>query len=79
MNCLLCNNEAGYYKAENKTISNCYNNTIINNNYFLDIKNKIWSLCFPSCETCSDYGNITYHNCDSCLNNYLHLYILQHY
>jgi hypothetical protein len=40
-NCLLCNNDENYYKAENKTISNCYNNETINNNYCLDIKNKI--------------------------------------
>ena len=77
--CLSCNNENGYYIAENKPIYNCYNKYTIGSHYFLkniyDPINGIniykWSLCYSKCETCSSYGNNTFHNCDTCIDNML--------
>ena len=77
--CLSCNNENGYYIAENKPVYNCYNKYTIGSHYFLkniyDPINGIniykWSLCYSKCETCSSYGNNTFHNCDTCIDNML--------
>ena len=81
-NCILCNTESNYYKAENKSNTNCYNNDTIGNKYYLDIIYdlninkyiKKWSLCFLSCESCLGSGNIYDHNCESCISDYYFIY-----
>ena len=76
--CLSCNNELGYYSAENKSLSLCYNNITIDNHYFLEkyydtngfIINTKWTLCYSTCASCSAKGNSTFHNCNSCIQNH---------
>ena len=77
-NCLLCNIDQGYYPAENKPISHCYNRTTINSEYTLsqlydnekNIYYKKWVICYSTCLTCSSYGDITHQNCINCKTKY---------
>jgi uncharacterized membrane protein len=72
--CLTCNNEQGYYFAENKSSTLCFNNVTIENYYFLglyydsngNIVNKKWTLCYSTCASCSYSGNNSFHNCNTC-------------
>ena len=69
MNCLLCDNENGYYFLENT--ANCYKLPYIG--YFLDDDYKI-KKCYYACKTCSSgpiyniNGEIENMNCDTCNN-----------
>ena len=76
--CLSCNNEQGYYPADNKPISLCYNRETIGNEYTLveiydeekELYIKRWSICYPTCTNCFDPGNSTHQNCLSCKTRY---------
>ena len=70
-NCTLCNDEQGYFPAQNKSSSKCYNRSTIDENYYLsESQNKIWMICYESCGSCYGYGNSSYHNCSSCKKDY---------
>ena len=74
--CISCNYNKGFYTAEKKSPSNCYNRTTIDANYYLnkDITNKKWALCYTSCGSCDSAGNNSIHNCKSCKKNYYPLF-----
>ena len=81
--CTLCNNEQGYYLAENKSTSNCYNRTTIDDNFLLlnlideDGNNyKIWKFvdCYSTCESCLYKGNEIEHKCLSCAPKHYFIY-----
>ena len=82
--CLECNNEKGYYLAEDKPTSNCYNSRTINiSDYFLltsveEGKNiSRWTLiirCFSTCASCLYSGDEIKHNCLSCKSDYHFIY-----
>ena len=81
-NCLSCNINQGYYPADNKPSSNCYNKTTINNGYSLlklydkekGIISKKWVICYSTCNSCFSYGNSIIHNCHTCISKYYLLY-----
>ena len=65
-NCNECNNEGGYYlKNEDNLPGLCYISTL--DGYYLDGNYLV--KCYDSCGTCNYGGNITQHNCTSCLND----------
>ena len=66
--CLSCNENSGYYLAEKKLNTNCYNSETIDNGYIL--YNKIWMKCYDTCQTCTNIGNLTNNLCTSCIQNY---------
>ena len=74
--CISCNYNKGFYTAEKKSTSNCYNRTTIDTNYYLnkDITNNKWALCYTSCGSCDSAGNNSIHNCKSCKKNYYPLF-----
>ena len=79
--CLSCNNEKGYFSAENKPTSICYNRTNIGSEYVLadrydenGNKYKKWSLCYETCYLCSKYGNEEEHGCTSCISKHYLIY-----
>ena len=78
-NCLLCNDEEGYFPAENKPSSLCYNESTIRENYYLDeSSNKKWVLYYSTSNgthvrICPDntYSFSFNHTClDTCPQNY---------
>ena len=77
--CLSCNIEQGYFPADNKPSSNCYNITTIDIEYILietfDKENiiKKWTICYSTCETCFSSGNSKQHNCLNCISGYYFL------
>ena len=81
-NCTSCNYKKGYFPAENKLSSKCYNQSSIDKNYYLkefsgfnnEIINKEWMLCYSSCDTCLGYGNSSFHNCSSCKEDNYFIY-----
>ena len=78
-NCLLCNDEEGYFPAENKPSSLCYNESTIGENYYLDeSSNKKWMQYYSTStgeyvRICPDntYSFSFNHTClDTCPKNY---------
>ena len=61
MKCTSCINN--FYNAEDK-VTNCYQNP---DGYYLDT--IIYRKCYKTCKTCSQGGNDSSHNCDSCPSN----------
>ena len=80
--CLSCNYKQGYFPAENKPTSKCYNAMSIENRYSLykiyNEDNEIiygkWIICHSTCVTCFAPGNSSIHNCLTCISNYYLLY-----
>ena len=76
--CTSCNVDMGFYLAYNKSTSICYNKTTIDKEYILStIVNsttgeitKKWTLCYPTCKTCTNFGNELENNCISCISKY---------
>ena len=68
-NCNECNNDGGYYLKYGENLPGlCYISTL--NGYYLN--GDYLMKCYESCGTCNYGGNITQHNCTSCLNeNYI--------
>ena len=79
--CKTCNNDGGYYFAEKKPNTFCYNRTMIDKEYVLserideEGKNyKIWGFCYDTCITCLKYGNEEEHGCTTCIPQYYLIY-----
>ena len=79
--CIKCNNDQGYYKAENKPDSRCYNRSTIDEEYVLSIRYdedgnmyKKWALCYETCLSCTKYGTEEDHACISCLSRHYLIY-----
>ena len=71
--CKLCNNDGGYYLAEEKDSSKCFNKTMIEEEYVLSERTdengnnyKIWGFCFKTCITCWKYGTDEDQGCLTC-------------
>ena len=77
--CTLCNYDQGYFPAENKLSSKCYNQSTIDKNYYLNESKDSyeWMLCYPSCDTCFGYGNTYFHNCSFVKKNIISLIVQQ--
>ena len=80
--CTSCNTDLAYYLAYDKPSSECYNRTMIGNEYILsEIENKTtgqiikkWMICYPSCKTCDEMGNELENKCISCISKYYLIY-----
>ena len=75
--CIKCNNEKGYFSAENKPTDICYNRNNIEPIYILSTRYdengniyKKWALCYQTCFHCSFYGNEEMHGCTSCISKH---------
>ena len=73
--CKKCNTEKGYYplNAEEDLTQNeyydCYNETTVPKGCYLDNENKVYKLCYFSCQSCNYGGDGYQNNCTSCKNN----------
>ena len=80
--CTSCNTDMGYYLAYNKSSSNCYNKETIDNLYILSTIENVtsgeitrkWMLCYPTCKTCSNFGNDLENKCITCISKYYLIY-----
>ena len=74
--CLSCNFDQGYFPADNKPSSNCYNSTTIDYEYMLieiieeEKIFKKWMICYSTCQNCFSSGNFTHQKCLSCIMGY---------
>ena len=66
--CRKCSHKKGYYQLEkidqDQLIVECYNSTP--KNFFFYKPEKIYRLCYKTCEYCYDFGNDANHSCSSC-------------
>ena len=67
--CITC--KAGYYKkiiSSDPYLNNCYLPYEIDNDYYKDtsVTPPIFKKCYERCSTCSQAGDATNNNCDSC-------------
>ena len=67
-NCVLCNNDEGYYSFEDN-ITLCHNESNKPNNYYLNRTSNTFIKCYSTCLTCSNKGNDSEHMCINCLND----------
>ena len=73
--CKKCNTEKGYYplNAEEDLTQNeyydCYNETTVPKGCYYDNENKVYKLCYFSCQSCNYGGDGYQNNCTSCKNN----------
>ena len=72
--CISCNIENNFYpkyndSSNNDSFINCYNNKL--EGYYLDINNKIYKKCYPSCKNCLEYGDKNDNKCIECYSNYI--------
>jgi len=79
--CIKCNNEKGYFSAENKPADICYSRNNIEPIYILSTRYdengniyKKWALCYHTCFHCSFYGNEEEHGCTSCISKHYLIY-----
>ena len=40
-------------------------------NYYLDISDNIYKICYNTCRNCIKSGNNINNNCDECINGYI--------
>ena len=40
-------------------------------NYFFDLEENLYKLCYKTCIKCNKSGNETIHNCNECIDNYI--------
>ena len=71
--CTECNNEDGYYKLEDDSLSDinqfqCFN--IIPEGYYLDKNDNLFKKCYKTCKFCNSLGNAKEHLCKECPDNY---------
>ena len=80
--CIKCNIDLGYYPADKKPLTNCYNKTTIDKEYILssmentttgEITRK-WTICYKTCKTCINYGDDYEHKCITCISKYYLIY-----
>ena len=68
---LICNNTKGYYLKENDNNSSmCYNNTTIEEGYYLDINESIFKKCHHRCRSCTERGDDSNTKCLYCTSDY---------
>ena len=80
--CLLCNELQGYYIADNKPISHCFNRNTIDPEYSLNkivdsntgIIYKKWIICYSTCLSCFATGNSLEHKCLTCKSRHYFIY-----
>ena len=73
--CLECAENLNYYPIDDFVetdtgivLKKCYDKIPIN--YFLDKETLTYKKCYSSCYSCYGSGNLTHHNCISCLGHY---------
>ena len=69
-NCDICDNGNGYYFKQDDDKKNCYNETIIDEGYYLDSVDKIFKKCSNRCKKCNGYGDDYQSNCDVCNDDF---------
>lgn len=73
--CLKCNNNDNYYKVlyqdQDHNFVECFNEQTKKNNFYFDIDDKVYKLCYETCETCRGEGNAYNHNCITCALGYI--------
>jgi hypothetical protein len=63
-NCHTC--ITNYYKKQNDTLNNCYNNL---EGYYLN--NDIYEPCYSTCKSCEAFGTINDNKCTECLPTHM--------
>ena len=73
--CIECNNQLGYFpinfNKKDEIYKLCYSNETKLSNFYFDFHSKSYNLCYDLCNTCDDGGNVTEHNCTSCISGYI--------
>ena len=84
--CFECNIKGGYYpiyydynydirknilKKYIKQYIDCYNENTKPIGYYLNIHIQAYEKCYESCKSCFGNGNRIYHNCSTCIDNYI--------
>ena len=73
--CIECNNNKGYYPInyndKDDIYKQCYNEKTKLNNFYFDLKEKSFKLCYDLCNTCDNGGNGIENNCTSCIDGYI--------
>ena len=84
--CKSCNNDEGYYFAENQPNDICYNQSMIDKlevdkEYILSERKdeegnlyRIWGFCHETCVTCLKFGNDIEHGCSTCIPKHYLIY-----
>ena len=79
--CFSCNMDQGYFPADLKPVSNCYNKTTIDPEYVFYQssgenfpKIRKWTICYSTCKSCFSMGNENEHNCLSCISKHYLIY-----
>ena len=79
--CIKCNNEKGYFNADNKPNDKCYNRDNIEQIYVLSVRYdedgnlyRKWVLCYMTCLNCFKYGNEEEHGCTTCIAKHYLIY-----
>ena len=84
--CKSCNNDEGYYFAENQPNDICYNQSMIDKlevdkEYILSERKdeegnlyRIWGFCHETCVTCFKFGNDIEHGCSTCIPKHYLIY-----
>ena len=68
-NCTLCKDK--FFFVEN--IKNCIDNTEMPSNFYFDKDSQTYKQCHPQCKTCTQGGDETNNNCNSCIDSYYFL------
>ena len=68
--CDICDNGNGYYFKQDDNKKNCYNETTIDEGYYLDLDDKIFKKCSNRCKKCNGYGDDNQSNCSKCNDNF---------
>ena len=79
--CIKCNEEKGYFNAEEKPISSCFNRSTIDEKYVLSYRYdengnmyRKWAFCYETCFLCLYFGNEEDHGCSSCKSKHYLVY-----
>ena len=84
--CFECNKEKGYYPLYYdynyderkiylskyiKKSTECYNETTVPIGYYFNKNYQAYEKCYESCKKCLGNGNRIFHNCSSCIDNFI--------
>ena len=76
--CTSCNNDEQYFQSESSFDSiipdgfvECYNNETKPLNFYFDSDDKMYKLCFETCQTCEKGGDGEENNCLTCDVNHI--------